>query len=72
MAFRALSMPARVCSIQASTSEGGRSYCREASLTVVWPWVIANTSANFRRAVQRRFSSSIPMLMFESGETGTP
>lgn len=50
-------------SIQLSISDGVRSNCRLASATVVLPWMISNTSADFRRTVQRLISSSMTWLI---------
>src|SRR3546814_16517791 len=56
-------MPRLASSTQLSISEGVRSNCRLASATVVLPWMISSTSADFRRAVQRLISSSITALI---------
>jgi hypothetical protein len=45
------------------------SNARLASATVVLPWMISSTKADFRRAVQRLISSSITTLIgFSSGK----
>lgn len=62
-ARKAFSSPRLPSSTQPSISDGGRSNARLASATVVLPWMISSTSADFRRAVQRLISSSITMLI---------
>jgi hypothetical protein len=56
-------MPALPWSTQSSISEGVRSNRRLASATVVLPWMISTTSADFLRAVQRLIASSITALI---------
>jgi hypothetical protein len=63
LARRAFSMPRLPSSTQLSISAGVRSNARLASATVVLPWMISSTKADFRRAVQRLISSSITTLI---------
>jgi hypothetical protein len=59
-------------STHVSISDGVMSNARLASATVVLPWMIYSTSADFRRAVQRLISSSITALMVSPRSKVTP
>jgi len=63
LARSAFSRPRLPSSTHVSISDGVMSNARLASATVVFPWMISSTSADFLRAVQRLISSSITALI---------